>query len=874
MIINKINISSFGKHNNLQLSVSPNLNIIFGPNESGKTTLQEFIKAMLYGMNSRGKSINTNERTKYTPWQTTNNVMGGEIVFEHNGIQYSLKREFGKTKRLDKSALFNNVSGEEIDLKDGTEPGEFLFDITQPTFENTVFIKQLSSDISAKGNENEEILAKLSNLSGTGDEELSVKVVDGRLKNAMDSLHSPRKDRGTIDKLLVKKSNLIDDLNNYKAIKENTKGRLSIINELESNYADISEEISAVKQQKANIENKIVIRDWNKIKALQTDKSTIESKIAIATDSVTFNNAIISEDIVNDIEVSFKEFDESNKKLEIYESDFIESKNDFDKLQEEIESKSYLEDIDINEIQGYQARITKLNNISIKYDSIIEKVHNVENELATDTRKYEELEKSDNTSGVSSFSKYAIPGLLVVIGLVLGALSFIASNYILIAIGAVLIISGLIGLLAARNKFNNIQKATEDSLNKLKDSINSKKNNINMHKETIDYLFIDEQNTNADNLYDVISSLESSVQDNLVKSKCSDLLEMNHQISEFKTLKIRSKDAQEKFIKRKNKFDDHKQVVLELFDIFLKNYRAIGTITFEEASSKAVAEGIVKELRDIRSKLNEIRNMNNEIKHIDNLVNSALQGRKLDDLNNAYNNIDTDSFPESTMIQDVDDYSKTLAEINEQLETLTAHQVDIHKRVTEEKGVLATAFRGVMDEEELLPLIADINESIDEWEHYYSSLTIAKEVLQESFAEMQQSFGPLLNDKTSDIFKVTTGDKYDEVRVNKDFEIMLKQENDIMLRESDYFSTGALDQLYFSLRIAIVDLIGKENNSLPLFLDDPFVSYDDKRLSKILEFLNELCTNRQIFIFTCHQKIVDYYKSLAKNIGNRNIINL
>jgi uncharacterized protein YhaN len=58
--------------------------------------------------------------------------------------------------------------------------------------------------------------------------------------------------------------------------------------------------------------------------------------------------------------------------------------------------------------------------------------------------------------------------------------------------------------------------------------------------------------------------------------------------------------------------------------------------------------------------------------------------------------------------------------------------------------------------------------------------------------------------------------------------------------------------------MAIADLITEDGCDAPLFLDDTFVQYDDERLNKALDFIIQESLRRQIFIFTCHKRIIEY----------------
>lgn len=93
MIIKNLNLISFGKLKNLKISFSDNLNVIYGRNESGKTTLSAFIEAMLYSFPPRS------DRSKYLPWD--NSTAAGEMTIEADGKEETFYRKFGTQPKGD-----------------------------------------------------------------------------------------------------------------------------------------------------------------------------------------------------------------------------------------------------------------------------------------------------------------------------------------------------------------------------------------------------------------------------------------------------------------------------------------------------------------------------------------------------------------------------------------------------------------------------------------------------------------------------------------------------------------------------------------------------------------------------------------------------
>lgn len=198
MKITEINIKCFGKLNNFTISPTNGVNIIYGENESGKSTVMAFVKAMFYGLGTGEK------RRQYEPWD--GGRMGGSIEFENEEKSYVLNRTFGATKSGDKTSLFNKSTGEEITIPSDKEPGAFILGINIKSFVNTVFIGQAGTTIEG---ENHEILAKLTNLASAGDEQISKGEIEKRLKKGASTLDS-RKSTAILPELRKQKHELLE----------------------------------------------------------------------------------------------------------------------------------------------------------------------------------------------------------------------------------------------------------------------------------------------------------------------------------------------------------------------------------------------------------------------------------------------------------------------------------------------------------------------------------------------------------------------------------------------------------------------------------------------------------------------------------------
>ena len=77
MRIQELIIKNFGKFLDKTISLRDGVNLIYGENESGKTTLHTFIGSMLYGMErGRGRAAATDTFSRYEPWENPNYYAG------------------------------------------------------------------------------------------------------------------------------------------------------------------------------------------------------------------------------------------------------------------------------------------------------------------------------------------------------------------------------------------------------------------------------------------------------------------------------------------------------------------------------------------------------------------------------------------------------------------------------------------------------------------------------------------------------------------------------------------------------------------------------------------------------------------------------
>lgn len=142
MKIREIDIKNYGKLSNNTIKFTDGINIIYGENESGKSTIHTFIKSMLFGLErGRGRAANSDMFSRYEPWENPN-YYSGTLKIESGGKTFCIQRNFDKYSKSAK--LFCQDDGEEMSIENG-DLNILLDDMTEAVYDNTVSVGQLKA---------------------------------------------------------------------------------------------------------------------------------------------------------------------------------------------------------------------------------------------------------------------------------------------------------------------------------------------------------------------------------------------------------------------------------------------------------------------------------------------------------------------------------------------------------------------------------------------------------------------------------------------------------------------------------------------------------------------------------------------------------
>lgn len=286
MKIKNIKINSYGTLKEKEINLNHHMNIIYGKNESGKSTLLNFIKNIFYGIskNKNGKEISDYE--KYLPW--SGEEFSGKIQYELNNKKvYEIYRDFHKKNPKIFNENLEEVSHEfKIDKKDGNQ---FFYEQTgvgEQTYLSTIMASQQEVVLTKQSQNN--LVQKVANLGGTGDDEVSFqKAIDKLNKRQVEEVGTARTQDRPLNLLQNRNKELEFVLKDEKVHAQNKeilneqKQKIQEQLEQEKQKNDASQKlhklfyVKEMELEKNNLKNKINNEKEEKIKKIIQEKEKL-----------------------------------------------------------------------------------------------------------------------------------------------------------------------------------------------------------------------------------------------------------------------------------------------------------------------------------------------------------------------------------------------------------------------------------------------------------------------------------------------------------------------------------------------------------------------------------------------------------------------
>ncbi len=315
MRILELHLINFGKFNNLKIEFDSGMNIIYGGNEAGKSTIFHFIIGMFFGFYKpyiRNRRLMEIHET-YRPWN--GGGYRGSLVFLDEEANRRLRIERNFEQGNESVKVIDEISGEDVTGRYDIHPVFRLPDIAKKhigisysTFINTLAIRQLGHETDE--NLDKELKASVVNALSTHTMEVSVEKIQDRLKRELDKIGNSR--RRTSDYFL--KSQKISSLANEAENSKRILGEVLVLNSEEKKLAD---EVHEIEERMRQLNLQISLAEFEDRKILYDRCLNISENIG-QLKKLQDENKEVSEFSLNELEESIDAYSQMGYISETY----------------------------------------------------------------------------------------------------------------------------------------------------------------------------------------------------------------------------------------------------------------------------------------------------------------------------------------------------------------------------------------------------------------------------------------------------------------------------------------------------------------------------------------------------------------------------
>ena len=317
MKIEELRINSYGKLKELELKFKNHINIIFGKNEAGKSTLINYIISSLYGISKKKNGKEFSDYDKYLPW--VGEDFSGKLSYRlDDGKKIEVYRDFKKKNPKIFNEKMEDISSEfSIDKTLGNQFFSEQTKIDEELFLSTFVSNQ--KEVKLEDKEQSMLVQKIANLVGTGEDNTSFKLALNRInKRQLDEIGTERsreKPINIINREIREIENEKQDLEKYEGFKYEVEEKINSLkekivkleaeNEKYGNLKIVLEK-QKIEEEKIKVQENLKKQNDDKIKELekkidklnQGDKTNNISEIEKAKERYRKKNIMLVLEII------------------------------------------------------------------------------------------------------------------------------------------------------------------------------------------------------------------------------------------------------------------------------------------------------------------------------------------------------------------------------------------------------------------------------------------------------------------------------------------------------------------------------------------------------------------------------------------------
>ena len=191
---------------------------------------------------------------------------------------------------------------------------------------------------------------------------------------------------------------------------------------------------------------------------------------------------------------------------------------------------------------------------------------------------------------------------------------------------------------------------------------------------------------------------------------------------------------------------------------------------------------------------------------------------------------------------------------------------DTLNRLFEQRGQFNEQLRALADDRgigrkrlELGVIEERLKEAIERWQVLATTRMILESIKQ----DYERNRQPETLREASEYLTRMTGGRYVRVWTPLGEETLRVDDSNGHSLPIEVLSRGTREQLFLSLRLALVGLYSRRGASMPLVLDDVLVNFDMDRARAAAGVLRDFAAaGHQLLVFTCHEHLAAMFKSL------------
>ena len=147
------------------------------------------------------------------------------------------------------------------------------------------------------------------------------------------------------------------------------------------------------------------------------------------------------------------------------------------------------------------------------------------------------------------------------------------------------------------------------------------------------------------------------------------------------------------------------------------------------------------------------------------------------------------------------------------------------------------------------------------WATYRSALVL----IEGAKRKYEKTRQPGVIRSAENLFSEITDGAYGQIIKPIDSDDILIENGSHKRKSVSEMSRGTLEQLYLAMRFGLIEEYESRSEPLPAVLDDVFVNFDDERDQRLIEILNRFGQKRQVIVLTCHQRSLKAYQNIGAN---------